>query len=537
MSERSNRLDWTLLLPASAVLPRDEALVFGGTDEMAQSLVDHGLARSWRRPQGAADRSAFVVAWDDSPLAVERIARHLAPGGLLYLEIDRRRLGRRRVGPRAVRDGLRRHGCFLYSAHVVTPDLGGPRRYLPMDHAPAVRWHLRSLFVAGTPITRSLRACLNGILATPIAEPVLRLITLRYVVIGTKSQNDSAAVGIPTALDHDRVIVVTSGYDQGSRAVVLPFGTGATSPRYAVKVASTPQTACGTVREHQRLIHLHATLSAHTARALPRPMGMYTLAGRTACVQSCAPGPSMSVTVGRWGQALTTKRGDLDAVVNWLNEFALATRVDVGTAERDWTLIYDDAAAIIDFPAAVSDFLSEARRLATSTGVGQSAVHQHYDAGPWNVHMDGTVPMLIDWETDDLRPTDCLGPPLADILYLVTYWYFLTSRVGTEIEEESAIVRLFATPLPADAGVVAARRAIDRALVCLGLERHVVPAILAALWAERAAYTHRRRADLGVPIEPGRSRPDAYLRALAAEMPMLCALDGWWALPLGRHRQ
>jgi hypothetical protein len=35
------------------------------------------------------------------------------------------------------------------------------------------------------------------------------------------------------------------------------------------------------------------------------------------------------------------------------------------------------------------------------------------------------------------------------------------------------------------------------------------------MWAERMVYTHRRRSTLGKPMEPGRSRPEAYLRTLA----------------------
>jgi hypothetical protein len=537
MSERSHRLDWALLLPATVVLPLDEVMVLGGSDDLAQSLVDHGFAASWRRPGGPADRSAFVVAWADCPYDIRRIASHVGPGGLLYLEIDRRRPGLRRLGPRSVQRGLSRGGCHIYSTHIVTPNLVEPRRYLPMDHTRALRWHLRTLFVAGTPITRAARTCLHTVLATPIATAVLKLVAVRYIVIGTTGANRSAPLGVPLALGTERVIIVTSGYDQASRAVVLPFEPGAKSPRFAVKVASSPATTIGTMREHERLIGLRATLPPHTARALPTPMGMYTLAGRTACVQSYAPGPSMSVTVGRWGRPMSARRRDLDGVVDWLTEFATATRVDVACAERDWTQIYDEAAAVIDLPPEVLDFFGESRKIAKSNRLGEFAVHQHYDAGPWNVHIDGAQPVLIDWETDDLRPTDCLGPPLEDIIYLATYWYFLTSKADTESDEETAIVRLFATPRPADAGVVAARRAIDRALVSLEGDRKVVPAVVAAVWAERAVYTHRRRAGLGAPLESGRSRPEAYLRALAGAMPKMFAFDGWWALPVGREPQ
>jgi hypothetical protein len=308
---------------------------------------------------------------------------------------------------------------------------------------------------------------------------------------------------------------------------VLPFEGHDTSPRFAVKVASTAKTAIGTLRENERLISLHATLPPHTARALPKPMGVYTLAGRTACVQSCAPGPSMSATVGCWGRPLSAKARDLDVVVDWLTELGIATRLGVAMAERDWTLVYDEASVVMELPRDVAEFLAKSQKIAKSTALGQCAVHQHYDAGPWNVHIDDIGPMLLDWETDDLRPADCLGPPLADVLYLLTYWYFLTTAVQSESEEEAAIVRLFATPAPADEAVVAARKAIDRTLTSLGLDRSAVPAVLAALWTERAVYTHRRRAGLGAPIEAGQSRPEAFLRVLAAETRTMSETYDW----------
>jgi len=93
MTGQTRRLDWALLLPASAVVPFDEVLVLGGTDEVCQSIVDSGLAASWRRPRDPADRGAFVVAWEDCSRDAEVIARHVLPGGLLYMEVDRHRRG------------------------------------------------------------------------------------------------------------------------------------------------------------------------------------------------------------------------------------------------------------------------------------------------------------------------------------------------------------------------------------------------------------------------------------------------------------
>jgi hypothetical protein len=350
---------------------------------------------------------------------------------------------------------------------------------------------------------------------------------LRYTVVATNPRDTTAPLGVPVSRGGERAIVLTSGYDQASRAVVLPFAPDADTPTFAVKVASTTATAVGTLREHERLVALHRDLPKSTARALPVPMGVYTLAERTACIQSCAPGPSMSATVGRWGRSPAGKSGDLDVVVDWLTEFAIATRVDANEADRDWTSIYTEARAVLDLPTDVVDLLDAAETVARSSEIGKVVVHQHYDAGPWNVHIDGTKPLLIDWETDDLRPADCRGPALADVLYLVTYWYFLVTGTRSEDDEHDAIERLFVTSPAADEAVVGGRAAIERARASLGFERDATPAVLCALWAERAVYTHRRRTSLGVLVEPGGSRPEAYLRALARARMTMSSMDDW----------
>ena len=139
---------------------------------------------------------------------------------------------------------------------------------------------------------------------------------------------------------------------------------------------------------------------------------------------------------------------------------------------------------------------------------------------------------MVDWELDRRRPDDCLGPPLADVLYLVMYWYFLVSGITAPSAEDQAVTRLFLTRLAADVHVVAARRAIDAALGALSLDRDCVPPALAALWAERAVYTARRQHAFGFsPAEA--TRPIGLLAHLAAGSDALFTRDGWWGFPVG----
>jgi len=525
--ESGRRLDWVVLLPSAARLPFDDALLLGGDDDLGATLVSGGVAASWRRPGDPDDRAALVVVGADCSLDVAQIARHVAPGGTLYMEVDRGRRGRRTSSVARVERTLRRHGCKPFSAHVAAPDFEGPRRYLPLEHARALRWYLRVLFIPGTPLARAGSSALSALLSTPVAGSLLRMTMPRYIVIATKQEGassaDSSAVGVPMAHGGERAIVVTSGYDHASRAVVLPFDSGAEAPRFAVKIASSPATVIGTVREHERLIALHASLPNDIARGIPEPMGMFTLAGRTACVQSCAPGPLMNVLVGAWHRPVSQNCRDLDVVVDWFSEFAVATAVETAPGSADWTSIYREAAAVGELTPDLAALVDAAERVTRSTCLGARAVHQHYDAAPWNVHLDGTRPFVIDWETDDLRPPDSLGPPLADVVYLATYWYFLVCGARSDADEEAALLRLFATPVTTDAAVVGARSAIDRAAAHVGVERRAVPAAVVAMWLERMVYTRRRRASLGQPLGAAGSRPQAYLQALAGASQSLFA--------------
>jgi hypothetical protein len=179
------------------------------------------------------------------------------------------------------------------------------------------------------------------------------------------------------------------------------------------------------------------------------------------------------------------------------------------------------------------------------TAASDIAVYQHYDAGPWNVHISRRQPCFVDWESDDRRPADSLGPPLTDVLYLVTYWYFAVTRASARGTEEQALLDLFVTRMPRDAAIEAGRRTIDASLRRLDFARDSVPPLLTALWAERALYTDARhgptetrseRDDSSSPervMKVGLSRPESYLRTLASCSDELFATDGYWAFPVG----
>ena len=204
MPDGGRRLDWALLLPASLTLPLPDVVVLGGTEAMAEALVDDGLARRWRRPAAPGERCGFVVAWSDAEEGTDAIVEMVAPDGIVYLEVDRRR---RRGWMRALRRTRRlfeRRGCRVASAHLVTPDFDAARRYLPMDDRRAIRWHLRTLFMAPTPMTRAVQVVASAALATPAASAVVSIMARRYVVVGVASHEQPSPIGVPGGQGDER---------------------------------------------------------------------------------------------------------------------------------------------------------------------------------------------------------------------------------------------------------------------------------------------------------------------------------------------
>ena len=100
----ARRLDWHVLLPGRQSDMPGHWLLLGGGPDLARLAVELGLARS-ATTEGRVEQRADVVALlYGSTETLERAVDALAPGGLLYWEIDRRSIRRSVVTPgRALR--------------------------------------------------------------------------------------------------------------------------------------------------------------------------------------------------------------------------------------------------------------------------------------------------------------------------------------------------------------------------------------------------------------------------------------------------
>jgi hypothetical protein len=148
VSATLRRADWRYLLPPPCGKRYRHLLLLGGPAGLADLLRAEEIAeRVDTAPVRGAD---LVVAMADCAASPSALATYLAPGGVLYREIDRRRLGMLATTPGRLAASLRASGLGPISSHWIIPELASARRYLPLDHPGALRWYFGTLHPAGS---------------------------------------------------------------------------------------------------------------------------------------------------------------------------------------------------------------------------------------------------------------------------------------------------------------------------------------------------------------------------------------------------
>lgn len=503
------RSDWALLLPL-AEAPVTEAILADAYDG-GPSLGSLGLADTWRSADSATGPAPLVVSrrnldvpgrYRGPERSLAELARLVAPGGVLYVELPRRQL-------RASVRTLERAGLHVNGLYGIAPDASSPRRYLPLDSTDALTWYTRDLVVAATPVHRLGQAALTA--ALRIAGGGARaLVRSRFSDVAL------VATGDEERRDRSFRAVLTSGQDIGSRSIVVWFRGNGSGPSAVTKVAMRPEGFEATRRESARTDALRRSLPFSLASAIPRPTASPVVPLGLAVSETTVDGPSLQVLASRWGRPLGAKTADLRAAVDWLVAFGNTTAVVGGIEAPAWMRVFEEAADIPSQPALVRALLrGAAERLAAAPRCHRS-VHVHGDAGPWNVHTGRLGRRrigVIDWEHDGSRPL--LGPPLVDVIYLVTHWYFAAQRVSGLAAERQALIDLVGPRAPRNRVLRAARETLQWSAHRSGLAASDVLPLTVALWATQAVDVRARRHRLGLdePTEP--TRADGHLLALA----------------------
>jgi aminoglycoside phosphotransferase (APT) family kinase protein len=523
MSATLRRADWRYLLPA----PREERyrhlLLLGGPAGLADLLRAEEIAeRIDTTPVKGAD---LVVAMADCSASASVLASYLSPGGVLYREIDRRRIGMLATTPARLAASLRASGLRPMWSHWVIPELAHARRYLPLDHAAALRWYFGTLHPAGS-LPAALAAAIAHRLGRGHATGLAAMAPVFSVTAcaGAERLATIAALQLPIMsrqwrASGTRVAMLTSGQDDGSRVVLLPFPVDGTEPDAVIKVSRTERFNAHTEREQATLCTIRSELDAELRGTIPEPRGTTRLGRSLVALESYAPGASMVRSVGRRGESLAQSIEDLRAAADWLARFHQRTAGAISawcpasserTVERLETFRARFAVSQPDHR-----LLDRAVQLARSlVGARLPTVLVHNDYGPWNIHRDGDRITVIDWE---LGPDDTArrGPALVDLIYFATEWHLRACRLRGRGPELRGFRQLFLEPTGPAAR--AASEAFEDYVGRVGVDRRFFPLLVLVAWTERALDRADRQVTATGSAATDENRYADYVRMLAAE--------------------
>lgn len=510
------RADWRFLLPGPPAQEFQHLVLLGGSPELAERLIEVGLTRrvSCSLPmERLAD--AVVVLHDAPATAFNRAIDCLLPGGVFYCEVNRRQPDSLTRTPGRVYRSLLAKELTPTGLYWTMPDFDHCKRYLPMDVPGAFDWYLETLFVSGTPWHRLLEIGLRLGLGRNSRRFAAFAPCFSVTAIAGTAENLAPSVlahpALPLQLQNPKLrpLLLTSGQDDGSRVIVLPFAPGAPQPIAVLKVARLANFNTNTAREQVMMAELRSRLSPSLRRTIPQPLGTFCYSRLRVGVESYAAGRSLLVSGLQWPARLERRTEELRLAATWLGDFhqqAQISRlqwndVEVGRWIERPLAVYTRA-----FGTTVAEehlFAAVRRQARALVGASLPIVWQHNDFGPWNIHRAGQALTVIDWEFSD-RQQDRFGPVLCDLLYFVTHWSYLARRLSGETAELRGFRELFCGP-SVDEVVTAARVVIAEYITRLDLDRRFLPLLLVYTWIQRALDRYERQKTLGELDENSRS--------------------------------
>jgi hypothetical protein len=469
------RADWRFLLPVPPEGGYRHLAVLGGPPGLPALLEESGLACRASRglpPGQSVDAIAVLHGCGVPPWEA---ARGLAPGGVLYAEVEEPRL----TAPfgLALRQALRRlRGLGLRPAGVWAVWPGFDRHQLAAPlHAPgALRWWAETLYPARTLRKRLVEAGLRR-----LDRRGAWLLTRCFALTATAGTGDGAPGDLPPLL-------LSHGAE---RAVLLPFSTSTARPATVLKVPRSAAFVAKTESEQELLARARGLAEEAARRAIPQPGGRVRWGTAVAARESYAPGVCLERSGVRWGRPLRGKIGDLRLAASWLTGFqagAVVRRTAWGPRETaEWIEAPFDAFRRLAGASAREERLLAAalRHAGTLSGLPLPIVWRHRDFTPWNLFRDsgaGAALRVIDWE--GLRP----GPALCDLLHFITHWHEQVRRASCAASRRAALRELFLAQRPGRAAG-AAREAVDGYCRRLGVDPRFVPLLLLHTWLEVVA--------------------------------------------------
>ncbi|MEM7273618.1 MAG: hypothetical protein AAF547_11095 [Actinomycetota bacterium] len=509
------RADWRFLLPSG---PHRHVLVVGSAATNWGYLVEDSWTERLSTDPAAAtadgpgDHGPDVVVVDGDADPAPALAA-AGPHAVAVIALGRNPRQRiRRLG------ALGPAGFTVRARYLATPDLAGATRLVPIDRSAAIRWLLAPpppVPGTGTGLRRRARVWTVAAGAAAVAGATGRAPGWIGRAIGAGA--DGLVIAERTPTDGALPILMTSGHDEGSRAVLVdPPGTDGGGT--VTKVAPRPRYNGNVEAEIEVIAAVRDRVGQTEAELLPAVIGATTVDGLAASVERYA---------GRWTAADLCHRvpaarsAVLDQTLGAIDRLANASVTDrtaPWTADRFDELIGDLFDQVAELTERGPDLTALRDDLTARSGalVGRPLpmVQRHYDLGPWNVVVadDGSALTIVDWELAPPRALGRPGPAGADQITVVKYWLHAALATASIDEELAAFEFLAAGPEePRAVAAAALRRSFGR----IGVDPGFVPLLMTHAWLEKARYTAARRAG-----QHGTSRQDPgpsvdYLAAMA----------------------
>jgi hypothetical protein len=265
-----------------------------------------------------------VIVLHDASVELRRAAAAVAPGGVLYIEVDRRTAGGVVWTPARLCRHLRALGLCPVAQYWVVPGFETAKRFIPLHQGRAVEWYLETAYRqfswARRAVAGMARAWIgaNSSRFAPLA-PAFSIVAVEPSAVRT----GPAILADLQQADIDAlapVALVTSGHDEGSRVVLLPF-EGDQNPRVVVKIARVRTFNGNTLLEQATLREIRSVLPPALAATVPAPRGTRLWHGLAVSIETFAHGRTVLASTGRRGAPMTAQIEDLRAVTEWLIRF------------------------------------------------------------------------------------------------------------------------------------------------------------------------------------------------------------------------
>jgi hypothetical protein len=525
------RADWRFLMPQAPGGTFEQLVVLGGPPALARHIQELGLARRVCGVLPAAGQIDALVILHDAEVQLRTAIGYLKPGGVLYMEVDRRSARRRAITPARTRRRLRAAGMSPIGTYWVTPDFATSQRYLPLDAKGALAWYIANHYTASSLKRRLAEGGLQATLM--LNQRIFAALIGCYAVVaiaGPIMHTPPAALSdpaLPRQLRQPGVwpLLLTGGSDDIHRMILLPFTSHSQQPIAVLKMARLPEFNRDTISEQALLARMRSTLTPAMAQSIPQALGLFRHGGLLVGLESYRPGRSLSALVGRWGLPQSQKIDQLNRVTTWLIQFhqqAQISRQPWGAAEIERWVAQPLAAytRLIGATAAETQLFGRLRSHAEQlVGAPLPIVWQHHNFGEWNILRASRDINVIDWEHARA------GLPLYDLLHFVLQWSYSVLWLSSEVDQLAAFRELFCGTAVGNPVVRAARGAVARYMRLLGIDERFLPLLLIYAWMEKAityAEAQREYRPAASDFRAG-NRSVAYIGILAEQIEQLFA--------------